>query len=137
MREQGMYWDELRQLIFRNRASNSDIRFYRDKTINPLNIAVFDRTIPKRKPDRYVDTGNAAHDQWRDSHVCEAAFFNGEIPIESSRGSNWGSKFEIKPYHGVIDVLGSLISEGSLRRTDELREIFVRHGRPGLPRATT
>jgi len=129
-----MYWDDLRALIHRNRASNSDIRYYRDKKINPLNIAVFDRCLPRRKPEYLVDTGYSEHDHWRDSHVCEAAFFNGEIPIESCRGINTESKFGTKPYQGVMDVLGRLLTEGSLRRTDEIRNIFVRHGRPGLPR---
>jgi len=131
VQERGMMWDDLRGLIRRNQTSNADIRYYRDRTKNPFNIAIFDRKLTRRKPEIGVSTGWEHEDNWRDSHICEAAFFGGEIPMEGSTGSydNQNNKFIEKPYRGALAVLEIMLNEGCLRRTDELRELFGRHKR--------
>jgi hypothetical protein len=137
MRERGMSWDDLRSLIRRNQASNAIVTYYRDRNSDPKKIGVFDRGLPRRDPSRLVDTGYSEADHWRDSHVCEAAWFNGQIPIESSRGIYEENKHIKEPHQGVMDVLGMLLSVGSLRRTEELHDFFTRHGRRGLPKSPT
>ena len=129
VRERGMYWDDLRALIRRNQVSNSQITYYRDRHNDPEKIGIFDRRLPRRKPEVTEMTGYTEDDHWRDSHVCEAAFFNGEIPIEGSNGLHNGDKWVKKPYRGALATLSMLLDLGCLRRSDDLRQLFARHGR--------
>ena len=131
MVERGMYWDDLRALIRRHQRPNVDIRYYRDPKINPYNMAVFDRMKPSRQArDLDIMTGHEAEDHWRDSHICEAAFFNGEIPMEGSKGYvDRDGKFVYEPYRGALGVLKLLLYEGCLKdHDDELKQLFARHG---------
>lgn len=134
MRERGMYWDDLRSLIRRNQAPNAYVTFYRDERVDPTSISIFDRNLLHRKPSYSTETGAEAFDHWRDSLVCSAAFFGGEIPMENNKGrfgSNnpTGSEFNKELYRGVLGVLERLLVEGCIERSDELRELFTRHGR--------
>jgi hypothetical protein len=126
-----MYWSNLINLIRRNQASNAHVTFYRDPKVNSDNMAIFDRCRLRRQPALFEKTGYTEEDHWRDSHVCEAAWFNGEIPMEgfTPKVDKLTDKLIGKPYRGALSTLEMLISVGSLRRTDELREIFARHGR--------
>jgi len=126
-----MYWSDLINLIRRNQASNAHVTFYRDPKVNPDNMAIFDRLRLRRRPDLFEKTGYTEEDHWRDSHICEAAWFNGEIPMEGyvTEVDKLTDKLIGKPYRGALSTLEMLISVGSLRRTDELREVFTRHGR--------
>jgi hypothetical protein len=126
-----MYFADFKDLIRRNQASNAQVTFYRDSDINPDNIAIFDRGKLRRDPDRLEQTGYAEEDHWRDSHICELAFFNGEVPLEgySPKIDKQADKLVGKPYRGVLAALAILINEGSLRRTDELRQFFADNGR--------
>lgn len=131
-----MYWDDLRALIRRNQNPNADVRYYRDPDINPDNIAVFDRRKPHRaRRDTEIEQGHAEEEHWRDSHICEAAFFNGEIPMQGSKGYyDKDGKFVYKPYRGALAVLTLLINEGCLNwRSDELRQVFRVNDRPYPP----
>jgi hypothetical protein len=121
-----MLWDDLRKIIQDNKTPAADIRYFRDPKINPRTIAVFDRSLPRRKPSTHVLTGYTEEDHWRDSHVCDAPFFGGEIPME---GDKKGTESTGGMYRGALSVLERLIVEGSLRRTDDLRHLFARHGR--------
>lgn len=117
-----MYWDDLRALIRRNQAPNAFITYYYDPRINPRQIGIFDRNILHRRPNYGADTGYAKDDHWRDSHVCEAAWHGGEIPMESNKSIG-------NLYRGALGVLERLINEGCIERSDELRLLFHRHGR--------
>ena len=131
MRERGMYWGDLIKLIKLNEASNAYISFYRDERVNPRAISIFDRNILHRKPELLAETGDHKYDFWRDSLIGQAAYFGGEIPMESSRGDELGSEV----YRGALGVLTILLTQGCLKGSDELRQFFARHGRP-LPTYT-
>lgn len=116
-----MYWDDFRKLIARNAASSTDIRYFYHPKLNPLKLGIFDRSIPHRKGLENF-SGHEADDHWMNSHVCEAAFFNGEIPINSEFGDG-------KMHRGALDTLEIMLTEGCLRRSDELRRLYEDHGR--------
>ena len=127
MRERGMSWYDLRKMIDENKTSNAIISYFYDPDIDKTSISIFDRNMPRRKPGIVAQTGASQADHWRDSLICRAAFFNGEIPIENNK--NIDSEFHKGIYRGALTVLEMLLSEGCLRRTDDLRHFFTRHGR--------
>jgi len=130
-----MWFDDFRALIRRNQSSNANVQYYRVKDGDPLKISIFDRGFPRRNPDTLTFVGYGEHDHWKDSFICAAAFFGGEIPMEGSNGTYEGDKCIERPYRGALAALIMLIQAGSLRRTDELRDLFRNHGRI-LPKPT-
>ena len=122
-----MYWDDFRSLVRRNEAPNATVRFSYNAEADPNSITVHDYKLLRRKPKLLQEMGSSQHDYWRDSLVCRAAFFGGEIPMESNLIV--GSEFKEGVYRGALGVLETLIREGCLRRTDELRHLFARHKR--------
>lgn len=134
----GMLWSEFYRLLRRNAAPNSLIQLYRESRSKEPKIAIFDRSLPRRHPERTAQTGYTEDDHWRDSHICEAAWFNGEIPMQGSEGkfNKYTSEVIEAPYRGALAVLEILLNNGCLRRTDEIRDIFRSYGR-SMPRSTT
>lgn len=129
-----MAWDDLRALIRRNQAPNAYVTYYRDTRVDPKSITIFDRNLLHRRPSYKEETGNEAFDHWRDSVVCSAAFFGGEIPMENNKGTfgpatPTSSEFNKELYRGALGVLERLLVEGCIERTDEIRHFFARHGR--------
>ena len=128
-----MYWRDLRRLIDDTKLPNALITYYRDPDINPDNMAIFDRNRPRRRGrDADLELGYAEADHWRESHICETAFFNGEIPLQGSLGyTNKDGEFVHKPYRGALPALELLIAEGCLDwRSDDLRAFFRTNDRP-------
>jgi len=128
-----MSWDALRKLIDENKTSSAIIAYYYNPKKDKNNISIFDRNLTRRRPDQLAITGNGQMDEWRDSLVCRAAFFGGEIPMEGN--TNLDSEIKEGIYRGALGVLEKLIHDGCLRRTDDIRAIFTRHGRR-MPTAT-
>ena len=124
-----MYFADFQDLLRRNQATNAQITFYRDPKINPNNIAIFDRKLVRRNPEFLEKTGWDEEDHWRDSHICELAFFNGEIPLEGYTPKTEDGKLVGKLYRGALSAISILVDRGCLRRTDELRELFSQYGR--------
>lgn len=124
-----MYFGDFQALLRRNQASNAHITYYQDPDINPNQVAIFDRLQVRRNPDLLAKTGYDAEDHWRDSHVCELGVFNGEVPLEGYVPPTQANKLAGKPYRGALAAIEMLISSGSLRRSDELRELLSRNGR--------
>ena len=128
----GIHFDDFRSLVRRNAAVNSDIRYYVNENVNKDQVAIYDRKLPRRNPDILQHTGYSAEDHWRDSHVCEMALFNGEVPMEgvNPKSDLRENKLLGKHYRGALAALHLLITAGSLDwRSDELRRLLQQHGR--------
>lgn len=129
-RMRGMAWDDLRKLLERNKQPWAIIRYYYDPRKFKHKISVLDRSMPRRSGKTTIETGYAEEEHFTDSHACEAAWFGGEIPMHDSTGirNPYDTGWLVEPYRGVLGVIKTLLSNATLRRTDELIRLFRDNG---------
>lgn len=128
----GMYWSDFWKFVKQHAYPYARLGLYGPNREYPNKIDIYDRSIPTRK-NYHLLLGDHEYDHWRDSYVCTAAFHNGEIPFKSwYKLNDDGHSLDHKgTARGAVDVVDSLLAEGSLRRSEELEQWMsnARNGR--------
>lgn len=124
----GMYWDDFRRFIERNKRTWARLRYYRSKDGFKDTISICDFTLPKR--EGHVQTGHEQDDWYRDSFVCNCGYLEGYVPY-ANNPSVWNEeeyKWEVYPMRGVRETAKSLLAQRVLRETAEVKDL-IEHAR--------
>lgn len=119
---EGMYWDEFRRLIERNKRPWSSLRYYRSKDGFTNTVSICDESLPRRKGVLSTAAGAEA-DHYRDSYVCNCGYLDGWVPLRGMP-EVWNEaekKFEVKPVRGMRETLVQLVAHGCVEPTNEVK----------------
>lgn len=125
-------WALLRRLIERNKSGSAALKYYRSKDGFVDSVSICDFSLPVRA-EHVTTVAGESRDWYRDSYVCNAGFLNGYIPLRDNPWLYDEEKGEWKstPMRGAMETIKQLVSQGCVKRTDEIEE-FVKYGRYAL-----
>ena len=124
---EGISWDMFKRIINRNLKPWRTLRYIKHDCGFKDTISICDMTLPIR--EGHAKTGWTLTDWYRDSFVCNAAFFNGSLPVRDA-ASRWNDdlkKWEEYPVRGAIETMKILRRHKIVADTTEIKE-FVKTG---------
>lgn len=124
---EGISWDMFKRIINRNIRPWRKLRYVKHSCGFKDTISICDMSLPTR--DAMLDTGHHLHDWYRDSFVCNSAFFNGSLPVwdAASRYNNELEKWEEYPVRGAANTMKVLLGSKIVEDTAEIQE-FINTG---------
>ena len=128
---EGMYWDDFRRMIERNKSDSAQFRYYKKGE----KMTICDFGLPLR--NGMVQTAKLGHsraDNWyQHSYACNVGYLHGYVPMFNNETiyNDETEEWEVHPVRGAMNALRILLGSGCLEKTDELTSLFTRYsGRP-------
>lgn len=110
-----MYWDEFAQILRRNATPSAQLKFEIHRTGRNGTVSIVDGDLPRR--EGLIPYEHTENDWWQQSFVCNAAWVNGEIPLDSVI---LDENDVHKMFRGARTTVKLMLGHGSLRPSMEL-----------------
>ena len=111
-------WGDFAHLIRNAALPHTCIKFQPPSLLLTDIVSIFDYSAPRR-----VGLLNTAHGLWtdesRESHICNAAWLDGHIPMWGANPVMDGEKVIKRPIFGAKWVLGQLVEQGVIDGNDQ------------------
>lgn len=127
-----IYWGDFTKFIDENKRDGRVLKYYKSANGYANTISIVDYSLPRRAT--HIHTGYDESDWYRDSYVCNASVFNGFIPLYDTIPvyNDETHKWETKQVTGAISTVRDLVSQGVVRRTDEVDDLLTNHRWKGV-----
>lgn len=117
----GLAWSDFIRFLQDNRACTPALKFYGPTQSQPDKITICDFDLPRRQ-GKTTMFAYEAEDWFTSSQAAVAGWDHGYIPF---RGQEHPT-----PLRGAVATVKILLTEGSLRNTDEVKEWLRKYDRP-------